>query len=250
MAVEYFKDPQWPLYLAHAVKESLPDQQPAEASPVGDDVDAKANHAPNKAATAKKSDGIVLDQNWMPRMNGASVPMRELYALLSHHGKAGEDKGSHPDIEIYGGVHYLDSLESAQKKLGIATKWSARNAIAASGFPQTLFWVTYDGKFEGHFNQLQLIVDRSNQVVSVQLVDEHFHGAHIRHQGWHTYNFVNSRVNGSSRQSVSASATPYHEGGVIIDAELNGGSGQNTRWYVPKPLVSLILHCIEKANAR
>lgn len=248
----FFTDSHWPLDLANQANQEIaamaePKNEAADDKP---DMADKADPAPDKAASAKQSNGITLDRNWDPRMGGGSGPMRELYTLLSRHGSAEEDKAAHPDIEIYGGVHYLEPLESAQKKLGLGTKWSARNTIATPGLPQTLFWITYDGRFEGHFNQLELIVDRSNQVVSVQLVDEHFHGIYRENSGWHTYNFVNMRVNGSSRQSVASSAEGYNNGGAIIHSELLGGSGQNTRWYVPKPLVSLILHCIEKANAK
>ena len=78
------------------------------------------------------------------------------------------------DINIYNGARYLMDCNEAARVLGVRGSIPSRVSLATPGFPRnTMFYVAYDGNFEGHFNRLYLVTDAANKIVSVQLVDEH-----------------------------------------------------------------------------
>src|SRR5437016_637530 len=77
-------------------------------------------------------------------------------------------------INIYNGVRYLMDCNEAASVLGVRVNIASRVSLATPGFPRnTMFYIGYDGNFEGHFNRLYLVTDAANKVVSIQLVDEH-----------------------------------------------------------------------------
>ena len=88
-------------------------------------------------------------------------------------------------------------------------------------------YIAYDGNFEGHFNRLYLATDAANKVVNVQLVDEHPRGGSSGAPvaNWNTYNFINTRLRGSSLVRVDDESKRE---GDVIQIE--------TRMYEPKKL--------------
>ena len=89
---------------------------------------------------------------------------------------------------------------------------SSRAPLATPGFPKnSLYYVGYDGAFEGHFNRLYLVTDTANKVVAIQLVDEHPKGrwksaAALAAATWSTYNFINARMRASDTARVQAAS--------------------------------------------
>src|SRR5438445_11591489 len=77
-------------------------------------------------------------------------------------------------INVYNGVRYLMDCDQAASVLGVRANIPSRVKLATPGFPRdTMYYVGYDGNFEGHFNRLYLVTDVANKVVSIQLVAEH-----------------------------------------------------------------------------
>ena len=97
--------------------------------------------------------------------------MREMQLLLSSHCSEGVDL-SGAGTKIYNGVTYLMDSEQAATNLGLAHSVPSRVLVAAPGFPRnSLYYIGYDGAFEGRFNRLYLVTDIANKVVAIQLID-------------------------------------------------------------------------------
>src|SRR5438270_11778446 len=151
-------------------------------------------------------------------MQGGDISMRELQLLISSHCSEGVDL-SGAGTKIYNGVTYLMDSEQAVTVLGLAHSVSSRVPVAAPGFPKSsLYYIGYDGAFEGHFNRLYLVTDAASKVVAVQLLDEHPKSrwkspASLAAASWSTYNFVNARMRASDLMRVHAVAN--RQGGAI-----------------------------------
>src|SRR2546430_15652530 len=107
----------------------------------------------------------------------------------------------------------MDCNEAA-RVLGVRGSIPSRVSLATPGFPRnTMFYVAYDGNFEGHFNRLYLVTDAANKIVSVQLVDEHPKGGCTGASAgkWSTYNFINTKIRARSLGAVIDESTPDGE---------------------------------------
>src|SRR5207249_7615444 len=127
--------------------------------------------------------------------------------------------------KIYNGATYLMDSEQAATNLGLAHSVASRVPVATPGFPKnSLYYIGYDGAFEGHFNRLYLVTDVANKVVAIQLVDEHPKGrwksaAALAAASWSTYNFINARMRASDNMRVQA--VSKRKGNVIsIETQL------------------------------
>ena len=234
------------------------------------------NTAPTKSSNTKvggmtRPEGIALDPRWDSALAGDSLTLRDLGAILSKEAKRGRDTAPHPDVKIYGEVTYLMPLERAKEVLGLAKRINSKNKMASSGFPvSSLYHYGFAGQYEGGYNQLYIVTDSADQVVSIQLVAEHPRGdiPNVKYDDWHVYNFVNARHKSLSTLQIGYSIHDKSDT-LVIDSVLrdsglhasrsrsvgtkvtqptshSGPCLESVRWYLPKPLAGLILECISK----
>jgi len=194
-------------------------------------------------------------------MQGGDISMRELQLLLSSHCSEGVDL-SGAGAKIYNGVTYLMDSEQAATNLGLAHSVPSRVPVAAPGFPKSsMYYMGYDGAFEGHFNRIYLVTDTANKVVAIQLVDEHPKGrwksaAALAAATWTTYNFINARMRASDTARVQA-ASKRQGNIVVIDTQVfqrvrtrvgrtnvdRYEEQENAKLLIPTPFARIILHC-------
>ncbi len=237
-------------------------------------------------STAPVPGGITLANDWAGRLpqgsGGQTMKMRDLQALLSSFGTAEPDIAPHPDVTIYEGqrmdgapgnncrITYLMPLRQAEALLmsnrGIATVAKA----VAPGFPDGLMLHTYDVR-AGIYNRLCIVTDigkPEQKVVSIVLKAEtanwYAPTPFIKQESdWHTFDYVNTENRGQpgividtrvSQQkgylvvNTTGGFNPYRElvpPGVIIKPA-RFSPKETTTWYVPEPMVKLILHCLSR----
>jgi len=199
---------------------------------------------------------IVLRPFYDSRMQGGDITMRELQSLLSSHCAAGVNL-SGAGIDIYNGVRYLMDAREAADVLGLHGIPS-RVQLATPGFPRSsMYYLAYDGSFEGHFNRIYLVTDAANQVTAVQLVDERPRsGCHFpRNENWTTYNFINTRLRAS--KALRAHDESKREGDRIrIETSLCQQNRrewteiENTKLLLPVPFAQIVLHCIQTGSSQ
>ena len=219
---------------------------------------------------------------------GQTRKIDDLKALLSTYGVPEADTGAHPEVTVYEGptmdgggscrIGYLTPLAEVEKLLfrnrGIATTAKA----VAPGFPDGLFLHTYDVKV-GIYNRLCIVTDYSKpqqQVVSLVLKAQNLHWIPLSppwvkiERDWHTFDYVNTQNRGQPRQIIDTRVLDLRSKGHLIVVKSSGanrpfppiiqpveivekpaGSAVNetTTWYVPEPLIKLILYCISKQGS-
>jgi hypothetical protein len=233
-----------------------PDAAPSEIPPI---VPAKPAAAPSTTSGTQLQ--VSLQPGYDSRMQGGDISMRELQLLLSSHCSEGVDL-SGAGTKIYNSVTYLMDSEQAATNLGLAHSVPSRVPVAAPGFPKnSMYYVGYDGAFEGHFNRIYLLSDTANKVVAIQLVDEHPKGrwksaAALAAATWSTYNFINARMRASDTARVQA--VSKREGNiVVIDTQVfqrvrtrvgrtnvdRYEEQENAKLLIPTPFARIILHC-------
>jgi hypothetical protein len=206
---------------------------------------------------------VSLQPGYDSRMQGGDISMRELQLLLSPHSTEAVDL-SGAGTKIYNGVTYLMDSEQAATTLGLAHSVPSRVPVATPGFPKnSLYYIGYDGAFEGRFNRLYLVTDVANKVVAVQLIDEHPKGrwksaAALAAASWSTYNFINARMRASDAMRVQA--VSKRQGNVIpIETQLyqrvrtrvgrknvdRYEEQENAKLFIPIPFARIILHCAQ-----
>ena len=245
-----------PVTAARLEDSEPPDVASSEIPPI---VPTKPTAAPS--ATPGPQLQLSLQPGYDSRMQGGDISMRELQLLLSSHCSEGVDL-SGAGTKIYNGVTYLMDSEQAATILGLAHSVPSRVPVAAPGFPKnSIYYIGYDGAFEGHFNRLYLVTDTANKVVAIQLVDEHPKGrwksaAALATASWSTYNFINARMRASDAARVQAVAK--RQGNiVVIDTQVyqqvrtRAGrknvdryeEQENAKLFIPTPFARIILHC-------
>lgn len=116
---------------------------------------------------------LVLSANWNTPMQGGSSTLQDLAQLFSAAAKPGTNLAADPAIQVYEGVPYLAPFQQALKALGITSRPPSKNMVACAGLPrESFFYYAADGNFGGHYNRMYAVVDKADQIVSVQLVDE------------------------------------------------------------------------------
>jgi hypothetical protein len=204
---------------------------------------------------------VSLQPGYDSRMQGGDISMRELQLLLSTHCSEGVDL-SGAGTKIYNGVTYLMDSAQAATILGLAHSVSSRVPVASPGFPKnSMYYIGYDGAFEGQFNRLYLLTDTANKVVAIQLVDEHPKGrwksaAALAAATWSTYNFINARMRASDAARVQA-VSKRQGNTIVIDTQVyqrvrttvgrknvdRYEEQENTKLFIPTPFARIILHC-------
>ena len=215
---------------------------------------------------------IKLKTGWDTPMQGGSKTLADLALVLRGFGVANNNPPA-MDIEIYNGVKYLMPVNEAVAALGLNQRLPAAKKVVCPGLPKDCFnYISFDGMFDGHFNRLDLVVDSANQVVSVQLVDEHPKdtSAYFDQEGDLTYNFIGYRVKAMNFMKIRYGVQVYYKLGkrwesasgtfarelpnaklIRVQTVLQGKDHrwlEQTRWDVPKPLADLIMFCIGKTR--
>lgn len=156
----------------------------------------------SQSSTPDQSPGLVLDRNWNSSLGIAAGTVQELTTLIGKFVKPQVNLASDPSLEIYGGVTYLMPFKDAVNALKLKMGMMSRNSVSCPGFPKSsLFYYTFSGQFDEGFNILNIVVDKADQVVSIQFVSESPNKALFSNvgwwasddKGWHTYNFINYR---------------------------------------------------------
>ena len=206
---------------------------------------------------------VSLQPGYDSRMQGGDISMREMQLLLSSHCSEGVDL-SGAGTKIYNGTAYLMHSEQAATILGLRHSVPSRVPLATPGFPKnSMYYIGYDGAFEGRFNRLCFVTDTANKVVAIQLVDEHPKGrwksaAALAAATWSTYNFINARMRASDTMRVEA--VSKRQGNVItIETQLyqrvrtrvgrknvdRYEEQENAKLFIPIPFARIILHCAQ-----
>ncbi|MEQ1851261.1 MAG: hypothetical protein ABMA01_06680, partial [Chthoniobacteraceae bacterium] len=172
----------------------------------------------------------------------------------------------------------ISPLAVARKRLNLESSTPSRTKITTPGMPSaSLSANSFSGIFPGGFTSLSLITDDADQVVSVLAVDENPRQRTpdvTDTAGYHTYNFINLRVKATSglviRHQIATTGAPA--GVVVVDSLLidptapeaapparsstrpssrtttrqprTGKVLERSRWFVPVPLVDLILRSV------
>ncbi|MEQ1859374.1 MAG: hypothetical protein ABMA13_05515 [Chthoniobacteraceae bacterium] len=229
---------------------------------------------PLPSASAKT---IKLKTGWDSPMQGGSKTHQDLAMVLNGFGKA-DPNPPFADIELYNGVKYLMPVNEALAILGLNQRLPSVKKVVCPGLPRDSFnYISFDGLFDGHFNRLDMAIDTDNQVVSIQLVDEHPKGAssYSDEGDWLTFNFIGYRVKAMTYMKIQYQLSEMRlSPGLKSQQKMrwedlsrfsNGAPSscrrvnallrnkehkllEETQWYVPKPLADLIMHCISKAQ--
>ena len=206
---------------------------------------------------------IALPRNWSSTFQassgGGSKTMADLSRLLSPFGEPDSTLECASPQTVYAGIPYLTPVDTAIKQLKL-TSLKSKSKISCAGLPDGLFYYAFDGKFEGHYNKLYLVTDQKDQVVSVELVEEspkggQSSGNHDRKN--HTYDFVNTRckllvtmVIAYEVDAAKETESNAHVVNLTLYDPTMGKTLKAARWYVPQPLVNLILYCVSQAQKR
>lgn len=221
---------------------------------------------------------IALSSSWNGPSQGGELMRKDLAKLFGEVGAASETVDVDSSMDVYPSVPFLTSLEAAKKLIHLDGAPSVTTKIVTSGLPKSSFTAyTFSGVFPGGYNRLALITDTADQVVSVLVVDSGGR-ARITNEpdtgGYHTYNFITGKAKATNdlaiRHQIIPSTTP---GVVIVDTMLvdptdpdpqqpptrsKSGSSkfpssqkpktgkimERSRWFVPTPIVNLILRCV------
>ncbi len=241
---------------------------------------AEAKAAPTatlpKSANARK---IVLAQNWANASQTGAMTRKDLARLFSGQGTAAEASEADTAIIVYQDIPFLTPLAEARKRLKLDSSTPSKVKVTCPGLPFDSFSAyAFTGIFEGGYNRLYLVTDNADQLVSALVVDENSRQRTKELDdsfGYHTYNFINNRVKGTNdliiRHEIAAASRP---GVVTIDSTLidpndgapasssrttsrpsatsksvprtarDGKVMERSRWFVPVPVVNLILRSI------
>ena len=254
--------------------------KPAQAAPTT---------APPAEGTANPG-GIELAKEWWSGhttqgAGGYTFTINDLEALMKGYGAPEADTAGHPDVTVYEGpmmdvpgagcrVTYLMPLEKAEKVLFKSRGIVSGSRAVAPGFPAGLFLNSYDVR-AGIYNRLCVLTDSSAEkhVVSLQLQSESAMSWYPPSppwkkitRDWHTYDFVNTRTI-TGKQVIDVRVHDLRAHGHYVVVNCTGGFAEEiilppqgvfhkpaildeSTWYVPEPLVKLILFSISKQLGR
>ncbi len=223
-----------------------------------------------KSAAAKR---IALAENWTTAPQSGEMTRKDLATIFGAQATSGESAVADALIVIYPEVPYLAPLATARKQLNLDNTSPTRTKIVTPGLPaDSLTANTFAGIFPGGFTSMTLITDTADQVVSVLLLDDspRQRTTEITElDGFHTYNFILNRAKSTAqlvikheltREGASAGVVvvesllinpnaadpaatprPATRGSTVAKKPRTGKVIERSRWFVPKPLVSIIL---------
>ncbi len=223
---------------------------------------------------------ISLASTWNSPGQGGELTRKDLASLFGDQGTSSDSTEGDPSVLLFGDVPFLSPLSLAKKRLHLEGVSDSVSKVTTPGLPASSFSAHgFTGIFAGGFNRLNIVTDLADQVVSMQLVDDNprQRSSDITDtNGYHTYNFVNGRSKGTNELVVKHQVVKDGalRGVVVVDSVLldpnelepgakpakpkssssSSGSSSRTpktakvneraRWYVPGPLVNLILRCV------
>jgi hypothetical protein len=232
----------------------------------------------DRPVTAAKQ--IVLSSNWSAANRGGDLVRKDLAKIFGGCGAASEETRITTPIEVYPGLPFLCTLAFAKKALKLDAIASTRSKVITPGLPTGSFTsVQFSGVFPGGFDRLFIVTDNAEQVVSVLLVEQNT-ASRVPNEpdtnGYHMYNFISARSRATNdiqiKHEIDLENAP--EGSVIVNTMLidpnapepqqpvkptsrssgakssfsskpkTGKVMERCRWYVPRPIVNLIMRCV------
>ena len=224
----------------------------------------------------RREQKIVLGSSWNRPAKTGELTRKDLALIFSTCGQASEDTAGDSSIMVYPSIAFLTPVPEAKRQLRLDGLNTSKAKVVCPGLPLDSFWShAFDGVFPGGYDRLCLISDAADQVISVQLVET---TSRQRSSGfpdllaYHTYNFISYRVKGNARLAIKHEVAKSTPGVFVVDSSLidpydHGGLGLKTavsrtpgrtqsrstrtgkvlersRWFVPVPVVNLILRCV------
>ncbi len=199
---------------------------------------------------------LKLRPGWDTDLKKGKVSTSEFRHVLSIGGcKAGLDFSADDTVELYPGIHYLDSASKVREYLQRELKArpiSGGNQINAAGFPsRSISSYDYSGDFEG-FGHFILVVDASDQVVGVQLLQNTpkslMLDAHSNQ--WSVYNFLQSRKKGTKTYAIDYKVSSDAKT-VEVQSELIDSNRKSREWVkliLAKKFADIAMHVIDRSN--
>ncbi len=232
--------------------------------------------APVVTPAAKRTGKIALAAGWNTNRPGGEKTRMDLAKVFGGTGSASETVDVDTSIEVYPGIRFLTPLASAKKILHLEAARSSTSKIATAGLPQESFTATvFTGIFPRGFERLYLVTDSADQVVSAMLVDASSRTRvpnETDTSGYHTYNFITGGAKASNNLAIKHEIAPESAAGKVVVVETmlfdptdpepkqpgtsakgsfnkstkpkTGKVLERSRWYVPAPVVNLILRCV------
>jgi len=221
---------------------------------------------------------IVLGAAWDSPTQTGELTRKDLARIFFGLGKATSNAEDDAAIVIYPEIRFLTPVSEARRRLRLEGVSCSKTKVVCPGLPLDSFWYhSFDGVFAGGFDRLCLITDAADQVVSVQLVEDLARARSLDLadlSGYHTYNFVSYRVKGTGNLVIKHEVSNEMPGVCVVestlidpnDADSQAGARKSSsrrstktpsrttrtgkvlersRWFVPLPVVNLILRCAE-----
>lgn len=244
----FLASPDWPMRLAAEAAAALP--------------------TPNAGVQPPIPKGVALAPDWATRKPSLSNDDKEIRAsvreVLSPYGQPSTDTSAGPGGEFCpDGITYLMPLTEAVKKLNLGKPLQSRIDVPSPGFPEGLFYYTYQGQFDARepgappYPKLQMVTDMKDQVVCIQLFTDNQHPLRMVmgiKDEFRLYDFVTPRINKRSGFYVQCFSLPEPlrkaTNWIWLQSALCDPKGEKfhyrSLWYLPPQLVGLILHCCNK----
>jgi hypothetical protein len=232
--------------------------------------------APEAAAPAPEPrKRIVLGAKWNIPIQRGEMTRKDLALLFGTAGAASEETAVDGSIMVYPDIPLLTPLNDARKTLRLDNAAPTKTKVTCAGLPADSFYAHgFTGIFPGGFTRLYLITDLADQVVSVLLVDENSRqrSSDLKDSfGYHAYNFIHNRVKGNNELVVKheIAKTGAPPGVILVESLLidandpedvpprtgfstrskprkptTGRVLERSQWFVPRPVVNLILRCV------
>jgi len=225
---------------------------------------------PISAATVQ----IQLASSWSTPRSGGDMTRKDLARIFGTIGTPSDTTTASASLEVYPGIPFLTQVETVKKLLKLETLQCAKSRITTAGLPfDSLTDHDFSGVFPGGYDHLHLITDKNEQVVSVLLVDSSSRARvtnEVDGTGYHTYNFITGGSKAVSYYAIRHQVTPPSTptAAVVVDTLLvdptdpetpkpktskkssskssyskpkTGKILERSRWFVPPPIVNLIL---------
>ena len=175
--------------------------------------------------------------------------MADLRAILEAYGEPKDDLEPHPDSMIFPGIPYLTPLRKVEQILAAqfgSFGLSSEFTIATEGFPRGLKFRKYDkGSAKiGDNTYVFILIDDASQVVAIAFMGR---GApafvpnpfpvFVQIPGPRYRDNLIDKSDGSALTQVADARSL----GKYVVAYSMGK--RNMTWYVPQPLINLILYC-------
>ncbi|MCB1276714.1 hypothetical protein [Prosthecobacter sp.] len=235
--------------------------------------------APKTEKPISATVNVRLATGWNTPQRSGEMTRKDLARLFGTLGSASESTAADAALEVYPGIPFLTQLNTVKKLLKLEGLQCSQSKVVTAGLPFDSFRShDFSGIFPGGYDHLCLITDHDDQVVSVLLVDSSSRTRVTNEPdstGYHTYNFVSGTSKGAAYYAIRHQVTPPSTptASIVVDTLLvdptdpetptqsrpkkkspsksstysqpkTGKVLERSRWFVPPPLVNLILRCV------